>query len=459
MNLAEIAKWANAELNAPDAQVVSVTTDSRKVAAGDLFVAIKGEQFDGHDFADAALDAGAVAVMVERPVDGPNLLVPDTLIGYGAIAAGYRRGLRAQVIGITGSSGKTSAKDILAGVLSQAGRTVSPPGSFNNEVGLPATVLSADNDTDFLVLEMGMRGLGHISYLCEIAAPSIGVLLNVGSAHLELLGTTANILQAKSELIRALPAAGCAVLFADDPAISGLASGLTCRVITFGESSRADVRVADVALDQYARPHFTLHHSTQSQQVSLHIAGEHQAMNAAAAVAAAMAAGMDFAAACGALENVNSISNWRMEVTERQDGVVVVNDAYNANPESMRAGLRALKAMAHGRRTWAVLGEMRELGPESVRAHDEIGRLCVRLDISRMVGVGDAGKIMQIGAREEGSWGNEAQWVPDVDAAIAKLQDEVEPGDVVFIKASRAVGLERVAQALLQGAAGENRPL
>lgn len=455
MLLSEVARWAGAAWSGPDAEVREVVTDSRAVRPGDVFVAIVGAQHDGHDFAADAIAKGALAVVADRELSVPHLLVDDTLLAYGRIAAAHRRSLSAVVIGVTGSSGKTSTKDILAQLLAAAGPTVAPPGSFNNEIGLPSTILSADADTEFLVLEMGMRGLGHIQYLCDLAAPTIGVLLNVGSAHAEVVGSAAGVLAAKSELPLSLPESGTAVLFADDPAVLGLRERLSCAVVTFGEGEAAEVRVSDIALDGSALPTFELSYRGDQRRLTLQLPGEHQALNAAAAVAAAIAAGLTFEQCCTALAEVQPRSRWRMEVTDCPDGVTVVNDAYNANVESMRAGLKALKAMAKGRRTWAILGEMREI-EDSVRAHDEIGRLCVRLDISRLVAVGPAGKIMQIGAREEGSWGDEAQWVEDIPAVIEKLAAEVRPGDIVFVKASRAVGLERVAEAVIARHSGEN---
>lgn len=442
----------------PNLAFPKIVTDSRRVGPGDLFVCIPGEHFDGHDFAAAAVAAGAAAVLANRPMAVPALLVPDPLKAYGEIAAWHRSRLRASVVAITGSSGKTSTKDLLAQVFAAAGSVVAPPGSFNNEVGLPATVLSADAETDFLVLEMGMRGRGQISYLCGIAQPNIAAVLNVGSAHLELLGSRAAIADAKSEIIADLAVDGTAVLLADDQLVIGLASRTKARVLTFGESAAADVRISDLALDERARPHFVLHFGDESAAVSLQLAGEHQALNAAAAAACALAAGLQLPAIAAALSAATNTSRWRMEVTELPGGITVVNDAYNANPESMKAGLKALKAMARGRRTWAVLGEMRELGEESLTAHDEIGRLCVRLDVSRLIAVGTAGKIMQIGAAQEGSWGNEAEWVPDVEAAASKVLAEIEPGAVVYIKASRAVGLERVAERIIAALSGENSP-
>lgn len=449
------ATGASANLTV-DQSFTGVVTDSRRVAAGDLFVCIVGEHQDGHDYAAAALAAGAGAVLASREVDGPALLVPDTLLAYGAIAKRHRGLLPGQVIAITGSSGKTSTKDLLAQILATAGSVVAPPGSFNNEVGLPATVLTADRETDYLVLEMGMRGKGQIAYLCDIARPQVAAVLNVGSAHLELLGSRQGIAEAKSEIIQALPPSGTAVLLADDPLVLELAAKTPAKVLTFGEANHADVRISELTLDERARASFKLNYGGDSVRVQLQLAGEHQALNAAAAAACAIAAGMGLTEVGKALSQAGNQSRWRMEVTELPNGITLVNDAYNANPESMRAGLKALKAMSRGRRSWAILGEMRELGGDSVAAHDEIGRLCVRLDINRLIAIGSAGKIIQIGAAQEGSWGNEAEWVPDNDAAVAKVLAEVEPGAVIYIKASRAVGLERVADALIAGLSGEN---
>ena len=399
---------------------------------------------------------GASAVLCTRQVDAPHVLVTDCVQAYGDIAKLHRQSLKAAVVAITGSSGKTSTKDLLAHVLRQCGATIAPPGNFNNELGLPRTVLSAQADTDFLVLEMGMRGIGHIQYLCEIAAPQVGVVLNVGTAHIELLGSREAIAAAKSEIVQSLPSDGVAVLYADDAVVAAMAHRTSARVVTFGESPSADVRISAVHLDENARPRFTLTYAGESFPVALHMVGEHQALNAAAVVAAAIAVGIEPGRACSLLDTATSESKWRMEVTELPNNITIINDAYNANPESMRVGLKTLKAMAHGRRSWAILGEMKELGAESMTAHDDIGRLCVRLDINRMVGIGDAGKIMQMGAAQEGSYANEAQWVDTPETAVQLLKAEINPGDVIFIKASRGVALERVASALIEHFSREN---
>ena len=456
--LSDAARATQGTTNAPEVHFNGVSTDTRSLKPGNLFVAIRGENFDGHDFIGQAMSAGAAAVVSQRQVDAPHLLVDDCLRALGQLASMHLSTLSAQVVGVTGSSGKTSTKDLLAQVLSTFGDTIAPPGSFNNEIGLPNTVLSATSDTDFLVLEMGMRGLGHISYLCSIAQPRVGIILNVGTAHVELLGSTDAIAVAKSEIIRGLPADGVAVLFADDARVSNLRNVTAARVLTFGESPEADVRVVDLELDSHARPVVTYAFRGEQHRVHLQLTGEHQAFNAAAVVAACLGLGLDFAKVCESLSSATNLSKWRMEVIELPNNITIINDAYNANPESMRAGLKALKAMSQGRRSWAVLGEMRELGERSLVEHDELGRLCVRLDVNKLLAVGSAGKIIQMGAAQEGSWGDEAIHVETTGQAIDFLKTSIAPGDVIFIKASRAVGLEGVASALIEHFSRENTP-
>lgn len=445
------------------ASITGVTVDSRAVAAGDLFVAIAGERVDGHDFAADAVRGGATCVLASRALSDavgaplPCIVVDDPVAALGRLASWYRRErLSCTVVGITGSSGKTSTKDLVARVLSSAAPTVSARGSFNTEVGLPLTVLGADADTRFLVLEMGMRGEGHIAYLVGLMNPDIGVVLNVGTAHLEMLGSREAIARAKSEMVRDLPPTAIAVLNRDDPAVRAMADITAAEVLTFGEAPDADLRATDVRVDDAARPSFTLTdtRTDEAMPVSLLLSGEHHVSNACAAAAVGRAAGLSMEQIADALRAAEPDSRWRMEVRVAPAGFTVINDAYNANPESMRAALKSLAAMAAGRRTWAVLGEMRELGEASMEEHDAIGRLAVRLDISRLVCVGAATRVMHLGASSEGSWGEESIHVPDVDAAIALLREQVRPDDVVLVKASRSIGLERVAEALLSDGAG-----
>ena len=435
----------------PDRSINGVVVDSRDVTPGCLFVAIPGERVDGHDFAADVLANGATAILASREVPGPAVLVDDTVAALGRLAGAYRESLSdLRVLALTGSSGKTTTKDLLAAVLSTAGSTVAPKGSYNSEVGMPLTILTCDAGTRFLILEMGMRGFGHIDYLCQIGRPDIAGLINVGSAHLGMVGSREGIAQAKGEILDRLTPDGAAVLHADNPLVMAQAPRSAAPVWTFGESSEADVRITEVHIDTDARASFELLHAGQQAHVDLQIAGEHQTANAAAAATMALAAGLPLAQIASALSSAEVSSRWRMEVHHRSDGVTIINDAYNANPESMRAALKALVAMGEGRRTWAVLGAMGELGEDSREEHDALGRMVVRLDVSKLLAVGEDTRALYLGASLEGSWGDEAAWVAGVDEAVTRLRDELRPGDVVLIKASRSVGLERVAQALLE---------
>lgn len=458
-SLAELGQATNARIEYIDAAtefVSGIQTDSRKVVEGDLFVAIKGENFDGHDFIEEAFENGAVAAMVSKPIEELSLLVEDTLVGLGKLAKYHRHNLKAKVIGITGSSGKTSTKDLLAATLTQFGTTIAPAGSFNNEIGLPNTILSADDSTEFLVLEMGMRGLGHIDYLCEISAPDVSAVLNVGSAHLELLGSREAIAKAKGEIFSRLKNSGTAVSLNDDPVVANLSIPDSAKRISFGQNETSDLRITNLNLDSNAHPSFKAIYGDQTADLTLNSVGEHQAMNAAAVIAICIGLGLDFQKVCKALCDAKPESKWRMEVVELPNGVTLINDAYNANPESMRAGLKALKAMAGERRTFAILGQMRELGEDADSAHDEIGRLCVRLDISRLIAVGKGAKLIQMGASLEGSWDNESAYVDTKEEAVEILKSELKSGDVVYLKASRAIGLESVAEVLTNWASGKN---
>lgn len=451
MTLAQVAAAVDGDLvGDPETVISSVAIDSRQVLPGGLFAALPGEHHDGHDHVAAAMAAGAEAVLCTREAPAPHIVVADVSVAIGRLAHAVHEQLPDVVtVAVTGSSGKTSTKDLIAHLLRAHGPTVAPPGSFNNELGVPLTVLRCDESTRYLVLEMGARGVGHIAYLCGIARPQVGVVLNVGSAHVGEFGSQGRIAEAKSELVAALPATGIAVLNAEDPLVAAMREVTAATVVTFGEYAPADVHVRNLTLDQLARPHFDLEFEGLRAPVTLTLSGEHMAANAAAAAAVALTLGIALPDVAAALTTAELDSRWRMEIAESPDGVVVVNDAYNANPESMRAALKALVAMAGHGRTWAVLGEMRELGDTALSAHDEIGRLAVRLDIGRLVCVGDGARAMHLGAAQEGSWGNESMWVPDVATAVATVQADVRPGDVVLVKASRAIGLEAVAEALL----------
>ncbi|OLF05446.1 UDP-N-acetylmuramoyl-tripeptide--D-alanyl-D-alanine ligase [Actinophytocola xinjiangensis] len=482
LTLAEVAAATGGRTHrAEGAEVVTGTVefDSRQVGPGGLFVALPGERVDGHDYAATALARGAVAVLAAREVDGPAVIVPpagdahersvaltgDTdgsgaavLAGLAALARTVVDRLAAgglTVVGVTGSSGKTSTKDLIAQVLEPMGATVAPPGSFNNELGHPWTALRADAGTRHLVLELSARGPGHIRALCETAPPRIGVVLNVGSAHLGEFGSREGIARTKGELAEALPADGVAVLNADDPLVAAMAERTNARVVLVGQSERADVRAVDVTLDDHARATFTLVTAAGTVPVTLALHGGHHVGNAlsAAAVALELGAGPDEVAR--RLGAARRRSERRMDVTTRADGVTVVNDSYNANPESVGAALRTLARMADGgqRRTWAVLGVMGELGDSGEEEHEGVGRLAARVGVDRVVAVDEQAGGIERGARLEGFDGEEPVLVPDVHAAIALLTEQLRPGDVVLVKASKVAALWRVADALLE--AGE----
>ncbi|MFD7258745.1 UDP-N-acetylmuramoyl-tripeptide--D-alanyl-D-alanine ligase [Streptomyces sp. NPDC059874] len=436
-----------------------VVIDSRQVESGSLFAAFDGEHVDGHDYAERAVAAGAAAVLAARPVGVAAIVVPDVEKALGALARAVVERLGTDVVALTGSAGKTSTKDLIAQVLQAHAPTVWTPGSLNNEIGLPLTALKATAETRHLVLEMGARGIGHIAYLTGLTPPRIGVVLNVGTAHIGEFGGREQIAQAKGELVEALPAeaeGGIAVLNADDSLVRAMSARTKARTVLFGEADDAEVRATEVRMTPAGQPSFTLHTPTGCSDVTLRLYGEHHVSNALAAAAVAHVLGMSVEEIATALSGAGTLSRWRMEVTERADGVTIVNDAYNANPESMRAALRALAAMggsarANGGRTWAVLGPMAELGDASLAEHDAVGRLAVRLNVSKLVAVGGReASWLQLGAYNEGSWGEESVLVSDAQAAVDLLRSELRPGDVVLVKASRSVGLERVALALLE---------
>lgn len=453
--LAEVAGLVGGRLADTDGApvVTDVVLDSRAAGPGSLFAALPGERADGHDF---AATSGAGGVLTTRPVGVPAVVVTDVAAALGRLAHGLLAALPdVTVVGVTGSAGKTTTKDLLAALLARIGPTVAAPGSFNNELGLPLTVLRCDETTRHLVLEYGARGVGHIAALTEVAAPDIAVVLNVGSAHLGEFGSRAAISQAKGELVEA--ARALAVLNADDPLVLAMrdrAREFTLFGAADGTAGAVAVGAHDVRLDDGGRASFLLSgEGAGSAPVRLRLVGEHQVSNALAAATVALGLGLGIAEVAEVLSTTEPASPHRMAVHRRADGVTVVDDAYNANPESVRAALKALVSMtgAGGRRAVAVLGEMRELGPDSDEAHMDLGRLAVRLDV-RVVTVGDPATPigrLHAGAVLEGSWGTEAVHVADVDEAVAHLRAELRPGDVVLVKASRSVGLERVVDGLL----------
>ncbi len=433
-----------------------VVTDSREAGPGSLYVARVGSAMDGHQFVHAAAAAGAVAALVTRPVDGlPCIVVEDEQRAFVALA---RHLVDVSpdlvVIGITGSSGKTSSKDLLADVLRGSGETVAPVGSLNSEVGVPLTVCRVTASTRFLIVEMGARGIGHIRYLTQIAPPRIGVVLNVGLAHVGEFGSREAIATAKAELVQALPDDGVAVLNADDQAVRAMAGRTAATVVLVGEADDAAVRAEDVALDDEGRARFRLVTAEGVAPVRLGLVGRHHVGNALAVAAVALACGVDLDDVARRLSAARPASRWRMEVTRRPDGVVVVNDAYNANPDSMRAALQAVRAMRVPGRRWAVLGAMLELGDETESDHAQIGHEAVRCGVDELIVVGDLASAMATGAQAEARAGGgttNVRRVADADAAYALLDNEVRSGDVVLLKSSRDAGLRWLGERIANG--------
>ena len=449
MTLAEIASVVGGTVDGDAGVVVDgpAFVDSRTVVPGGLFVAVVGERVDGHDFAAGAVHEGAAAVLGSRATGLPTVVVDDTVVALGRLAAHVRSRLTATVIALTGSQGKTGTKDYLAQVLATVGATVATAGNNNNEIGVPLTILKATPDTEFLVLEMGARGIGHIAYLCDLARPTIAGVLNVGTAHVGEFGSREAIAVAKAEIVQGLPSEGVAVVNADDElAFHTVGPGTDARLLTFGLAG--DVHWREVEFDDLDRPTVTFLHRGRERTVTLRQSGSHQLHNAAAAIAFALAAGLAFEDAVDALGQAVSQSRWRMELTERADGVIVVNDSYNANPASMRAAIDALAAIGQRRkaRTIAVLGEMRELGAEAVEGHRSIGSYAGQQGIDVLLVIGDAASPMVIGAADHDIT---AVQTADRAEALAWLRENMAPGDVVLVKASRGAELDRVAAALV----------
>lgn len=489
LSAADIASATGGTLTAtvaPDTVVDSATTDSREIRDGALFIAKPGENADGHDFIPTARAAGARLVLAERETtdaDGavdPAVIVQDVVLAMGALAAEIVRRIRAHsettVIGITGSAGKTTTKDLLAALLGTQGPTVAPIGSYNGEVGVPLTVFGAELETRYLVVEMGADHVGNIEYLCEMVKPDIGVVLMVGTAHAGSFGGVENIARTKGELVEAIGADGVVVLNRDDSQVRAMAERTSAPIAWFSTSTGAfagidqDIAEGTATFSALAdelgsaamgEPEFTLRlgagTAAESHHVVSGLVGSHHASNLVAAAAAAHAAGMDAAAIAQGLQGLTAASRHRMERTDRPDGVTIINDAYNANPESMRAALQTLAILGRstGRRTVAVLGEMLELGDRRIQEHTHIGETVVRLNIDQLVVVGAGARPLYVGAVNEGSWGSEAEHVLDVDAAETLLATRLQPGDIVLVKSSNGVGLRWLGDRL--AAAGESQ--
>ncbi|MGH2738465.1 MAG: UDP-N-acetylmuramoyl-tripeptide--D-alanyl-D-alanine ligase, partial [Actinomycetota bacterium] len=397
--LSSVAGAAGGRLDGGDATVTGVVFDSRSVRPGDLFVAVSGERVDGHDHVDAAILAGAAGALVSSDARfaGAVVRVADTREALLRLAADERAGSEAEVVGITGSTGKTSVKDLTAAVLATRFRVHASPRSFNTEIGVPLTLLNAPPVTEVVVCEMGSRGPGHIARLCEVARPGVGVVTNVGPAHLEMFGSIDAVADAKAELVEALPKSGTAVLNADDPRVSAFDVRTRAGVLRFGTGPSADVRGEELRLDLSGLSSFTLRTPGGTERVQLAVPGEHMAWNALAAAAAGVALGLTAGECATGLKEAR-VSSWRMEITVGRDGIRILNDAYNANPTSMAAALKAARWIAGRHGCVAVLGPMAELGAASPEEHERVGELAARLGIDYLVVVGEEARLIAVGA-------------------------------------------------------------
>ena len=433
-----------------------VVTDSREAGPGSLYVARVGEHADGHAYVGPARDRGAVAALTSRVIDElPCVVVDDVQTAFGRLARGVvDRATGLTVVAVTGSSGKTSTKDLLAQVLRAAGETVAPVNSLNGEIGVPLTVCRVTPATRFLVAEMGARGVGHLAYLTTIAPPDVAVVLNVGVAHVGEFGSKGAVAQAKGELVEALRPDGLAVLNADDPEVAKMRSRTQARVVTVGTRADADIRAADVRLDALGHASFVVEVPNGGRaKVELQLSGAHHVGNALAVVATALECGLGLDLVATALSAARAASLWRMEIHERPDGVTVVNDAYNANPDSMRAALEALRSIGRAaqprRRTWAVLGEMLELGDLSRSEHQRVGGWASALGVDRLLVVGERARPISDGAVGSTGGHTEVTVVNDADDAYDLLQAHLQSGDVVLLKSSRDAGLRWLGDRLV----------
>jgi len=435
-----------------------VVIDSRKVSQGDLFVAINGEKVDGHDFCHEAIKKGAIAVVSSKELVGiPTLLVKEgnaasknvdqpTVIALGKLASYLLMKLpNIFKIAVTGSSGKTTTKDLLFDLGNLIGPTVAPVGSYNNEIGMPQTILECDEKTKVLILEMGAREVGNIKKLCQIAKPDTAILLNIGSAHIEIFGSRELILKTKSEIIECLNAEDVAVLNHEDETFSKQKT--KAKVVSFGLSG-ADVSAKNVVLNDKAQASYELEFEGKVSQVNLKLVGAHQVSNSLAAAAVFLKKGLDIDLVAKTLSNSVAKSKWRMQVEVNSKNVTVINDSYNANPESMKAAIRTLKQAGADKKTFIIVGEMLELGSDSKQMHEEVADLIQKLDVKKTLVVGNGAKIVS-DYLSNNAYKGRLEFCMDIDSAISKTKEMVEINDVVLVKASRAIGLERVANALM----------
>ena len=456
-----------ADQGAEKRRVRGLVWDSRKLIPGNVFLAMPGERVDGNDFIARAIQKQAGCIICTRDIDDntraiagefscPLIKVDDGVAALTALARAWRQHLNAHVVGVTGSTGKTSTKDFLRAVFSQRFKTVATQGNQNNEVGVPATILAADEDTEVLIVEMGMRGIGQIERLVDFVRPDMAVITNIGVSHLELLGTQDNIARAKSEIFRGLPDGGTAVLNVDDPFMPKLIEygqldeHQLVKRCTYGTSAAADVRAAGIAFDLSACAEFELQLPDEEPvQVKLAMPGRHNVSNALAAAAAGFALGMQADQIAAGLEAARG-SGMRMEVERSRRGITFVNDAYNANPDSMRSSLGTLSHMDCTGRRVAVLGDMGELGENELAMHREVGASAARSRLDLLVCVGNLARGIAAGAAASGMDADKIKCFDTVEDAIEFLRRTLAEGDLVLVKASRFMGMERIVKEIVE---------
>jgi UDP-N-acetylmuramoyl-tripeptide--D-alanyl-D-alanine ligase len=435
----------------------SVETDSRLVTSGGIFFAKKGENEDGHSYVEDAKARGAVLAVVERIVDVEitQIVVANTLEALGELASWLIVQLKShgslRVVGITGSNGKTTTKNMLREILSEVGTTIAPIESFNNKVGAPISILRADLETEFLVVEMGAEGVGSIAYLARMAHPDVAAILKVGMAHAGVFGGIDNTAKIKAELAQELSEDSVIFLNHDDPMVVPMSKRTKAKVKWFGTNSQSDFWASDINLSMLGTSFHLNWPDGTSSPVQLSILGEHHVMNALAAAAVATELGASREQVARALEKLELAERWRMQRSTNSKGVTVINDAYNASPDSTKAALQTLAQLGRlGSRTVAVLGEMAELGEYSIQEHDAIGRLVVRLNIDQLVVVGEAAKLIHMGASQEGSWDGESRFFPSIDEALEYLRGILTDGDTVLVKSSKSANLRFLGDQLME---------
>ena len=465
LTLKEIAQAVNGKVDDSYSNILvsgNVEIDSRKVKAGDLFVAINGQKVNGADFAQEAINNGAVAIICEKQISNlPCILVEDGIVGANdehqssvlALSKLAKYVLEKlphiKKIALTGSSGKTTTKDLISDLAELIGPTVAPEGSFNNEIGLPLTILKCDENTKVLVCEMGARRIGNIKQLCDIVKPDISLILNIGTAHIEIFGSKENILKAKSEIITSLDKKAIAILNKDDESFEKLKLLTKANILTFGIKN-AEVYATDIGLDNDGFASFKLNYNNEKADVKLKLVGLHQVSNSLAAAAALISLGVGVEKIAKQLSNSIPKSKMRMQVEQSKTGIEVINDTYNANPESVIAALETLKFKSQGRNTWAILGEMRELGTDSKFYHELIAQKIIDLEINNALVIGQGAKYIYDYLMIN-SYKGSATYSADVFEAFKICKVLLQDKDLVLVKASRSIGLERVAQVIISG--------